>query len=85
VSKKTAIAKQEFDAVRLAGDLGPLLTVQEVAAVLRCSVSTLNKWRLIGRGPSFVRVGARVRYRPTDIAVYVAAQTFNSTLELPAA
>lgn len=57
----------------------PLLTVQEVAAILRCSVSSLNKWRLSGAGPRFVRVGSRVRYRPADVVAYVHEQTRIST------
>jgi len=57
----------------------PLLTVQEVAALLRCSVSSLNKWRLTGQGPRFVYVGHRVRYRSTDIAAYIAERTRTST------
>ena len=56
-----------------------LLTVEETARLLRCSVSSLNKWRLIGRGPHFVYVGSRVRYRPADIAEYVDKQIRAST------
>lgn len=56
-----------------------LLTVQETARLLRCSASSLNKWRLIGRGPHFVYVGSRVRYRPTDIAEYINKQIRAST------
>jgi len=62
-----------------AQSLGPFLTVTEVAQLLRCSASSLNKWRLIGRGPRFVRVGSRIRYRPADIAAFVAEQTRAST------
>lgn len=58
---------------------GPFLKVDEVAALLRCSVSSLNKWRLNGGGPAFVRVGTRVRYRPADIATFVAERTRTST------
>lgn len=57
----------------------PLLTVQEVAVILRCSVSSLNKWRLSGLGPRFVRVGSRVRYAPADVVAYVSKQTRAST------
>ena len=56
MSKHTTVAKESEQ----------LLTVQEVAAQLRCSVSSLNKWRLTGNGPRFVYVGARVRYRAAD-------------------
>jgi Helix-turn-helix domain len=56
-----------------------LLTVQEVAALLHCSVSALNKWRLFGRGPHFIKVERRVRYWPSDVAAYVAAAMRTST------
>ena len=49
-------------------EVDPLLTVREAAALLRCSVHSLNKWRLTGGGPRFVRVGSRVRYRQSAIA-----------------
>lgn len=78
MSSKTGV---NDDAVKRAG-LDRLLTVQEAAAILRCSVSSLNKWRLTGDGPSFVRVGARVRYCPADIAGFVKRETRNSTAEV---
>jgi hypothetical protein len=56
-----------------------LLTVGEVAALLRCSISSLNKWRCLGGGPDFVKVGSRVRYRLTDIATWVKDETRSST------
>src|SRR5437899_2003745 len=56
-----------------------LLTVQDVAALLKCSVSSLNKWRLRQTGPPFVRVGSRVRYRLADVQAYIANQTRTST------
>jgi hypothetical protein len=59
----------------------PLLTVHETAAILRCSVSCLNKWRSLGQGPVFVRVGAAIRYRASDLAAYVADRTRISTSE----
>jgi predicted DNA-binding transcriptional regulator AlpA len=59
--------------------LQSLLNVCEVAALLRCSASSLNKWRLDGSGPMFVRVGSRVRYRRADVIGWVNAQTRSST------
>jgi hypothetical protein len=56
-----------------------LLTVGEVALLLRCSISSLNKWRVFGRGPDFVKVGSRVRYRLADIAAWVKDETRSST------
>jgi hypothetical protein len=66
---------------RPATGLPSLLIVQEVARILRCSVSSLNKWRLSGRGPRFVRVGSRVRYRPPDVADWIAHATRRTTSE----
>jgi predicted DNA-binding transcriptional regulator AlpA len=63
----------------------PLLTVRECVHLLRCSVSALNKWRVSGGGPRFVYVGSRVRYRPADIAAYIAEQTRASTSQETAA
>jgi excisionase family DNA binding protein len=56
-----------------------LLTTDEVAALLRLSASILNKWRLSGRGPTYVKVGTRVRYRLEDVAAFIAASTRSST------
>jgi excisionase family DNA binding protein len=89
VSKKNAIAKIGREIVSFDGaGIGHLLTVEEVAGLLRCSVSSLNKWRLTGRGPPFVRVGSRVRYRPSDLNTYITDRTVTSTsaeIPLPAA
>ena len=59
--------------------LDQLLTVGETAALLRCSIHALNKWRLTGSGPRFVYVGRRVRYRRADLASFVANSTRRST------
>jgi hypothetical protein len=37
--------------------LEPLFTVNEAAAILRCSSHSLNRWRLTGGGPKFIYVG----------------------------
>jgi hypothetical protein len=56
-----------------------LLTPKETAEFLRCSVSSLNKWRIYGGGPRFVRVESRVRYRFRDVIAYVDTRTCAST------
>jgi predicted DNA-binding transcriptional regulator AlpA len=61
------------------GPAEKLLTVQEVATLLHCSVSALNKWRVFGRGPRFIKIERRVRYRPADVAAYIAASRRTST------
>ena len=37
---------------------------------------TLQAWRLLGRGPRFIKVGGRsVRYRLADVEAWLAGQT----------
>jgi hypothetical protein len=85
VSKKKAIAKIGHGIVSFDGaGIGQLLTVEEVAGLLRCSVSSLNKWRVAGLGPPFVYIGHLVRYRAADLHAYIAARTVTSTsAEIP--
>lgn len=44
-----------------------LLFDYEAAEILRLSKSTLNTWRVIGKGPSYLKVGGRVRYKAGDL------------------
>jgi len=44
-----------------------LLNEHEVAGILAVSVSTIRRWRLLRRGPKFIKVGASVRYKPADV------------------
>ena len=50
----------------------PLLNVTEAADYLRCSASYLNKLRVTGGGPTFVKMGARVAYTREDLDRYIA-------------
>ena len=51
----------------------------EAAAYLGVSASTLTRWRRIGVGPAFVRLGLRlVAYRPGDLDAYIASRVFGS-------
>ncbi|HRY15873.1 MAG TPA: helix-turn-helix domain-containing protein [Candidatus Competibacteraceae bacterium] len=52
-----------------------LLSTRETADYLRVSPSTLQWWRRIGRGPSFVRTGGyRLFYTTRDLDDYIARQ-----------
>ena len=44
-----------------------ILTVAEAAEYLGLAQSTLNKWRCIGGGPKYLKMGKAVRYRMIDI------------------
>jgi predicted DNA-binding transcriptional regulator AlpA len=59
-----------------------LLTQREVALALRLSERTLERMRVAGIGPRFVRLANRsIRYRQQDIEAHVAARVVGSTSE----
>jgi predicted DNA-binding transcriptional regulator AlpA len=65
-------------------DTRRLMSTEDVADFLSVSVSTLTKWRLTGSGPSFVRLGSRIAYRPIDVETFIQARAFRSTSEYAA-
>ena len=57
-----------------------LLTQREAALALRCSERSLERMRVSGLGPKFVRVLARsIRYRVADLEAWIAARVVGST------
>jgi predicted DNA-binding transcriptional regulator AlpA len=50
-----------------------LLTQREAACVLRCSERTLERLRLTGRGPQYVKTTRRVLYRESDLEAWLAS------------
>jgi hypothetical protein len=50
-----------------------LIDEQKASQYLCCSVAALRKWRVLGKGPAFCRVGRLVRYSETDLAAYLDA------------
>ena len=57
----------------------PLITEQEAALRLGLKTSTLRRWRWAGDGPRFIKVGAAVRYDPTDLNTFIVAGRRSST------
>lgn len=57
----------------------PLLEEEAAAPLIGWSVSTLQKKRVAGDGPPFVKMGRSVRYRPEDLEAFVAAHVVSST------
>jgi predicted DNA-binding transcriptional regulator AlpA len=58
---------------------GTYLIQDEVAAVLRLSPRTLERHRLAGTGPAYVKLGRRVLYKQESVEAWAAANTFSST------
>ena len=48
-----------------------LVTETEAAERLGLRVATLRRWRWAGQGPAFRKIGAAVRYHPTDLDDYI--------------
>jgi excisionase family DNA binding protein len=62
-----------------------LLSEIEAARYLGISVRTLQAWRVRGGGPTFCRLGLRaIRYRRSDLDVFVNRNTAESTTALDA-
>lgn len=57
------------------------LTTQAAAERLGLSPSALAKWRMIGEGPAFLKLGAAVRYSLADINAWAETRRRRSTSE----
>ena len=55
-------------------DTKQLLNEKEVAAALKISVASARRWRVEGRGPRFIKLGACVRYRAEDLDAWLASR-----------
>jgi len=51
----------------------PLMRTEEAAHVLGVSRSWLEKARIAGKGPPFIRLQRNIRYRPEDLHEWTRA------------
>jgi len=58
-----------------------LLTQSEAAQLLRLSERTLERLRLTGGGPKFIKAGRRVLYSAEHLEAWVASRVRTSTSE----
>ena len=58
-----------------------LLTQREAAAQLRLSQRSLERYRVSGGGPTYVKAGRLVRYREQDLEKWIASRVVGSTSE----
>ena len=56
-----------------------MLSQDQLADRWQISPRTLEQWRWLGKGPKFLKIGARVLYRGVDIAAYEQAQVCQNT------
>ncbi len=57
------------------------LTQSDLAAHWRISPRTLERWRINGTGPAWIRLAGRVIYRLSDIAAYEQTHTMGAGRE----
>ena len=58
-----------------------VLDTSETATHIRVSKPTLERWRVSGNGPPFVKLGKAVRYRRSDLDEWLASRVVRSTSE----
>ena len=51
-----------------------LLTEHDVANITGLSLSSIRHWRLLGRGPKYIKIGAAVRYKPADVELWLSTR-----------
>ena len=62
-----------------------LLTIKQTAAYLNKSEPTLAKWRWLGTGPRYVKIGRSVYYRARDLERFIDANVCEPVAERGAA
>ena len=63
--------------------LEDLLTEHDVARLLRRKLKTIQKDRLLGRGPRYLKIGRSVRYKPADVAAFIEVCPSNGGQTIP--
>jgi predicted DNA-binding transcriptional regulator AlpA len=51
-----------------------LLNEYDVARLTRMSVASVRRWRLLGQGPKYLKIGAAVRYRLEDVLAWLESR-----------
>lgn len=58
-----------------------IFDTREAAARVRLSKNTLERFRVQGTGPAYVKLGGAVRYRETDLDAWLESRLTQSTSE----
>ena len=56
------------------------ITQEQLAARWHMSPRTLEQWRWLGKGPRFLKIGARVLYDEDDVAHYETERRYQNTV-----
>ena len=59
--------------------------LNQIDLARRWSISprTLERWRWLGQGPRYIKIGGRVVYRVEEVEAFETQQTRASTSEIP--
>lgn len=55
------------------GEVKSMKNEKQAAEILGCTVSALRKWRLLRKGPVYIKVSRLVRYSEADLAAFLDA------------
>lgn len=55
------------------------ITQEQLAERWHLSPRTLEQWRWLGKGPKFLKIGARVLYREADVDAWETEQVCQNT------
>lgn len=58
-----------------------ILNTREAAAYVRLGKPTMERFRISGAGPVFVKLGGAVRYRKSDLDSWIETRRVRSTSE----
>lgn len=65
--------QDEQGKVEVNRNVNKLIDERETAERLGCSVAALRKWRLLGKGPAYAKIGRLVRYAEADLVAFLDA------------
>lgn len=54
-----------------------ILTEHDLAEEIGLSLKVIQKWRRLGGGPPYMKLGGSVRYRRSDVEAWLTASTRN--------
>lgn len=67
-------APEENELANTSIALETFLNEHDVAQMLNVSVATVRRWRLLGKGPKFLKLSSACRYRNEDIDAWLASR-----------
>jgi predicted DNA-binding transcriptional regulator AlpA len=57
-----------------ANTIATLLNEHDVARIIGLSVASVRRFRLLRRGPKYLKISASVRYRPEDVSAWLESR-----------